>query len=324
MFDPSVEHRLSLQEVEGMLFLDRDGHLTVRTSFWPLLVLAAIIASCGVVADSTATVVGAMIIAPLGTPIFGTALAVVVGQRRQMLAALGFLATGILIAIAIGAFIGWATPARMPVDVNPQILGRTAPTALDLVIALATGVAGAYGLTRREVAAVLPGVAIAISLVPPLGVVGITLGAGQFTLALGALLLFATNVLAILVSGVVVFTLSGYRRAAQQRDPLLVREAALALAVTLIALLIPLGLTSLSEKQYAEWINGTSNVVHTWASGSHWTVQSVARSGDTIVINLIGEGPAGSLAALQAQVRKVVPQQIPVRLVEVQGANRFL
>jgi hypothetical protein len=50
----------------------------------------------------------------------------------------------------------------------------------------------------------------------------------------------------------------------------------------------------------------------------------VARSGDTIVINLIGEGPAGSLAAPQAQVRKVVPQQIPVRLVEVQGANRFL
>src|SRR5690348_14581641 len=121
MFDPSVEHRLPLAECEGTLFLDRDGHLTVRTSFWPLLVLAAIIASCGVISDSTATVVGAMIIAPLGTPIFGAALAVVVGQRRQMFAALAFLTTGILVAIAIGAFIGWVTPARMPVDVNPQI-----------------------------------------------------------------------------------------------------------------------------------------------------------------------------------------------------------
>jgi uncharacterized hydrophobic protein (TIGR00271 family) len=265
-----------------------------------------------------------MIIAPLGTPIFGTALAVVVGQRRQMLAALGFLATGILAAIAIGAFIGWATPARLPVDLNPQITGRTAPTALDLVVALATGVAGAYGLTRREVAAVLPGVAIAISLVPPLGVVGITLGAGQFTLALGALLLFATNVLAILVSGVVVFTLSGYRRAAQQRDPLLEREAALAIAVTLVALLIPLGLASLSEKQYAEWTNATAQAAHAWVSGSHWSVQSVERAGDTIVITLIGEGPAGSIDALQARVRESVPQQIPVRLVEVQGANRSL
>jgi uncharacterized hydrophobic protein (TIGR00271 family) len=321
MFDPGVGHRLPLEEVEGTLFLDRDGHLTVRTSFWPLLVLAAIIASCGVVENSTATVVGAMIIAPLGTPIFGTALAVVVGQRRQMLAALAFLSTGILIAIAVGAFIGWATPARMPVDLNPQITSRTSPSVLDLIVALATGLAGAYGLTRRDVAAVLPGVAIAISLVPPLGVVGITLGAGQLTLALGALLLFLANMLAILVTGVVVFTLSGYRVAAQQRDPLLYREAILAIAVTLLALLVPLGLVTLSEEEYGSWINATSNAAHSWVRGSDWTVESVERSGDGIVVSLVGRGLLPSVDQLQTQVRNSVPKEIPVQLDEVQGAD---
>jgi uncharacterized hydrophobic protein (TIGR00271 family) len=247
LFDPSDVQHVSLEEVEGTLFLNRNGRLTARTPFWLLLVLAAIIASAGIVENSTATVVGAMIIAPLGTPIFGCALAVVEGHRRQMVAALEFMLTGVLAAIAVGAIIGWATATRLPIEANPQVTARTAPTLLDLLIALATGTAGAYGLTRRDVASVLPGVAIAISLVPPLAVVGITLGAGMLSFAVGALLLFAANALAIVLSGIAVFTLSGYRSVAQRRDPSLGHQAGLAIALAVIMLVVPLALASASE-----------------------------------------------------------------------------
>ena len=87
---------------------------------------------------------------------------------------------------------------RMPLDANTQIVGRTAPAVLDLVIAIAAGLAGAYALVRRDVANILAGVAIAITLVPVLEVAGISLGSGRLDLALGAFLLFLTNAAAII------------------------------------------------------------------------------------------------------------------------------
>ena len=87
----------------------------------------------------------------------------------------------------------------MPLTVNPQIIGRTAPTLLDLTVAVFTGVAGSFALVRRDVSNILAGVAIAISLVPVLAVVGITLGSGEYEMAWGAFILFLTNAAAIIV-----------------------------------------------------------------------------------------------------------------------------
>ena len=100
---------------------------------------------------------------------------------------------------------------------NSQIAGRTSPGLLDLIAAVATGFAGAVAMARRDVAAVLPGVAIAISLVPPLAVVGVCLGQGAFALATGALILFASNLLALVLAGSLVFTVLGYSAEAEAR-----------------------------------------------------------------------------------------------------------
>ena len=156
-----------------------------------LLVLASLAAAGGVVDDSTPVVIGAMIVSPLATPIYGVALSTVVGSRRDLRDALLLLAAGIAVSILIGMLIGQLTFERLPLDANPQIMGRTAPKVLDLVIAVAMGVAGAFALVRRDVANIVAGVAIAISVVPMLEVAGITLGDGRPDLAWGAFLLFS-------------------------------------------------------------------------------------------------------------------------------------
>jgi len=313
--------RRSLAEVQQELFLDEGEREEKRSVFWPLLVLSTIIAAGGVIEDSTATVVGAMIIAPLGTPIFGAALAIAAGYRRRLLGALGFLLAGILVAIAIGAVVGRVIPERMPLALNPQITGRTSPALLDLVIALATGFAGAYGLIRRDVSSVLPGVAIAISLVPPLAVVGITAGLGSYHLAFGALLLFLSNVVAILIAGVIVFSAAGYRQEAIEHDPRLRKRAVSVVVLGVVALLIPLGFASYRIIEYDRWTTEVAQATQHWLDGTSWQLESTLVSGGTIVVTISGQGPTGSIDELRQAVRRSVPRQVEIRLVEQGGAN---
>jgi uncharacterized hydrophobic protein (TIGR00271 family) len=316
----AAQHR-SLAEVQGDLFLDEGNRAEKVSVFWPLLVLSTVIAAGGVIENSTATVVGAMIIAPLGTPIFGAALAIAAGYRRRLLGALGFLLLGIVVAIAIGAVTGRVIPMRMPLSVNPQITGRTSPTVLDLLIALATGTAGAYGLIRRDVSSVLPGVAIAISLVPPLAVVGITVGQGAGQLAFGALVLFLSNVVAILVAGVVVFTAAGYRQEAIEHEPRLRRRAIWVVVAGMVALLIPLGLASYRVVEYDRWTSAATDATERWVGRSGWTFGSTQVSGDTIVITIVGRGPTPPLDRLRTAIRRSIPRSVAVQLIEESGGN---
>ena len=186
--------------------------------FLILMTFAAVIASMGVVTDSTAVVIGAMLIAPLMTPLMGTAISLIMGWpgrlRRSALVAGG----GIVLAITVGVVIGLVAPTEIDTLANTQITARSNPTMLDLITALAAGAAGAYGLSRPDVSDALPGVAIAISLVPPLTVVGIAYSQGDVGSGNGALLLFTTNMLAILIMGGVTFILTGVTPLARLTD----------------------------------------------------------------------------------------------------------
>ena len=150
-----------------------------------------------------------MIIAPLSTPIMGIALGIVNRQRRG---ATRFVLFGGLLVIGVGVLFSAALPGSYDLLGNSQIASRTSPGLLDVIAAVATGFAGAVALARRDVAAVLPGVAIAISLVPPLAVVGVCLGQGAGWLAVGALLLFLSNLLALVLAGTVVYAGPRLRR----------------------------------------------------------------------------------------------------------------
>ena len=188
---------------ESLLF-DGPGARRKLTRFWTLLALAAIIAAAGVVVDSTATVIGAMIVAPLMTPILGAVFSVVIADSANLARSVALIVTGATLVVLLGIAFGALTPVDVTAETSSQVAGRVSPTLIDLIAALATGAVGAFALVREDVSDTLPGVAIAISLVPPLAVVGLTLESGAGEESLGALLLFLTNVGAILLSGLAV------------------------------------------------------------------------------------------------------------------------
>jgi uncharacterized hydrophobic protein (TIGR00271 family) len=319
VIDAGHDYRNTLDEVEGGLFVGTGARSAKLTQFWVLLVLASLIAAGGVVGDSTPAVIGAMIIAPLATPIYGVALASVVGSRRHLRDALLLLVSGIVVNILLGMLVALVTFERVPLDANPQITGRTAPTVLDLGIAVAVGVAGCFALVRRDIVNILAGVAIAISLVPVLAVVGITLGSGRLDLAWGATILFLTNAAAIIVAGVVVFTAAGYQRDAAARGARAGRRAKVLIAVFILVLVIPLTVASVRTYRYESWVNATEAAAERWVVGTDWRVTGVHAVGGDIVASVIGAGEPPPIETLRAEVRRSVPAAVAVRVVEDSG-----
>lgn len=186
--------------------------------FLVLMGLASAVASLGVIADSTAAVIAAMLIAPLMIPIMGMALSIVMGWPRRLARTAVLAVAGVAVAVAGGLLMALSRPEVVDLAANSQITSRVTPTSRDLLIALAAGAAGAYGLSRPDVSDSLPGAAVAISLVPPLSVAGVASSQGDWGATTGALLLFATNALAILTVGGLTFVLTGIAPIDKVRD----------------------------------------------------------------------------------------------------------
>ena len=125
--------RRTLPELSDELFLDVGDSVTKRWRFAILLALAAVIATAGVLSDSTATVIGAMIVAPLGTPIIGTALGIVTGNVNRVASSAITVVLGATAVVAIGWALAAILPELIPLSNNSQISGRTSPSLIDLV-----------------------------------------------------------------------------------------------------------------------------------------------------------------------------------------------
>ena len=179
------------------------------TRFVSLMMLSTAIAVFGILGDSTAVVIGAMLVAPLMVPVLGVAAAVVMGWPRRIVSRTLLVAAGSLLAVLLAALISFLIPG-MATPLPAELMARTSPNLLDLGIALAAGAAGAYGQVRRHASDVLTGVAVAVALVPPLAVVGITLQLTEWQLALGATLLFLANVVGIVIAASATFLAAGF------------------------------------------------------------------------------------------------------------------
>lgn len=175
-------------------------------SFYLMVTLSTIIASFGLLAGSTAVVIGAMLVAPLMGPIFGIGLGISNNDRKLIKNSIFSELVGIIIAITIAVLIG-LIPIRL--GLGPEILSRTQPTVYDIIIALFSGFAGAYALVEEKIGPALPGVAIATALVPPLAACGICLSLQEWNLAGGAFLLFFVNFLAIELAASTVYWFYG-------------------------------------------------------------------------------------------------------------------
>jgi len=285
--------------------------------FWTLLILASLIATAGVLADSTATVIGAMIVAPLMTPILGTVLSVVTRDGPNLARSLLLVATGAAAVIAVGWTCGHLAPLPVVAATNAQVAGRVYPSLVDLVAALATGAVGAFALARDDVSDTLPGVAIAISLVPPLVVVGLTLESGAGDQALGALLLFGTNVGAILFSGLIVMALFRVGRLAGAPLGLSARQqrtAAVLVVAFVIAVALPLGASTSRSISDSLRRSKVTAVAEDWAKPRNWEIVDVDTAEDGIVVRAVGPLPAPDPKALRSALDAKGLRSADVRL----------
>jgi len=258
--------------------------------FIVLMAFASVIASTGVVADSTAVVVGAMLIAPLMTPLMGMALSLVMGWPNRLARSSLVALVGIAIAIGVGFVVGRAEFALIDTLLNHQIVSRSNPTINDLVIAIAAGAAGAYGWSRPDVSNALPGVAISIALVPPLTVIGISYSQRDWASGNGALLLFATNATAILIVGAAVFLLTGVaplERMTENQYRVRTALATVGVAAAVITAAVVLNGTSVATNLFEQ--KAASRVVGDWLErfDDHTNI-TVTVEGDEVSVVLAG------------------------------------
>ncbi|MEO6799085.1 MAG: DUF389 domain-containing protein [Rhodanobacter sp.] len=158
-----------------------------------MIVVSCAIATIGLLQNSPAVIIGAMLISPLMGPIMGLGFSLCIIDLAWMRRTLIALAVGTALALAVSALITWLSPLH---EATPEILARTRPNLFDLLVAIFSGVAGAYTTIKRKGEAIV-GVAIATALMPPLAVAGYGLALGDFRIAGGAGFLFMTNLLAI-------------------------------------------------------------------------------------------------------------------------------
>lgn len=180
------------------------------SSTYVVLVLASsAIATLGLLENNAAVIIGAMIIAPLIVPIQALSFAAITGERHLLMRAFVTLSIGTVASILLAAVIEFTV--SLPV-LGPEIVARSKPTLLDLGIAVAAGVVAGFANTRPSISSTIAGAAIAVALMPPLCVVGIALAAAHVHLALGALLLYATNLLGVMLACMLVYRVTGYAK----------------------------------------------------------------------------------------------------------------
>ena len=306
---PPFEKKLFFEGARRRLYLERFG---------VLLFLSVVIATMGIIGDSTAAVIGAMIIAPLMTPIMAAAAALVMGRMDRAARSLLLVGLAALGAVALSWALGSLYTGELSFDTNSQITGRIQPRVGDLVAALASGAAGAFCMSRDDVADSLPGVAIAISLVPPLCVVGISLSAGEWDAAQGALLLFITNMLAILLAGGGVLAALGLSAAATvELRGRARRNAFIAIAAAVVLVTVPLAATGIALDGEARAQRQAREEAEQWLTDTDFAVNAVRARGDIIEITIHGHGEPPPFSTLVTALGRSVGRSVAVQLVTV-------
>lgn len=272
-------------------------------TFTILLALATAIATFGLLSNSPATIIGAMIVAPLMVPIISLTYALLILNPRLIAYSSAKLIFGILLTVSLAFVTTKIVGFKVP---GTEILSRTEPTLLDLGVAIAAGVAGAYSKIRRSVADAIPGVAISVALVPPLCVTGIGLATANYQLSSGSFVLFLTNLVGIITSAELVFLFQSYGSWKKGIWGLLI------LAVAIIPISFPLGFSF--KKMIAE--NQINHALFKYNRLYDNNVQSritavevdLRKNGElTVSVDVIRE-PDGILQASEAEVKQGLEQ----------------
>jgi uncharacterized hydrophobic protein (TIGR00271 family) len=236
---------------KSAIYADIQQGCNLRFNYYVLLLLSALIAAFGLIADSPAVVIGAMLISPLMTPIFGISISLVSGDtvllRQSLLAEAG----GIILAV-LASFILGISPLTF--EMTQEILNRTSPNLLDLFVALLAGFAGCMAMIDERINPILPGIAISTSLTPPLAACGLCCALGAFEGGMGAFILFFANFVTILLVASITFMAAGFikGRFGEHRNALFKRFFLAAVSMCFLILFLTHALIRLIEIKNAQ------------------------------------------------------------------------
>ena len=299
----SLDHEV-LRGAQRSTLMRVDDPLRQYSSFFLRLLAATVVATAGIASDSATTIIGAMLIAPLMSPMLGCALATAMGRPRAALRTLALVAGGMALVVVVSIGVTALIPVAADMETNSQVLARTSPRLVDLVIALAAGFMAALASMRADIPDAVPGVAISASIVPPLCVVGAALYEGAWDAAFGAFLLFITNFFAIQVMGSVVYLCMGLgaRRFSSVTEQVRnIWYAFVALAAVIIAGLL-FG-TSMDIVQHAEYERLVQDITSEWLGGDEYRVTGLAIDDGELYVQISGSGKAPSVETLNAQLQ---------------------
>jgi uncharacterized hydrophobic protein (TIGR00271 family) len=235
------------------LFIGLRSSAKFSSIFLTLMILSTLLATTGLFANSTSVVIGAMILAPLMQPIVSLAMGTIRTDISLISQSIKTLFIGVFMAILFSSLFTILMPLK---EITPEMMSRLHPNVLDLMVAIFSGIAGAYATAKEEIAKSLAGVAIAVALVPPLSVTGIGLGMLNPEVIYGSFLLFATNLIGIILSASLTFVVLGY-------SP--VHRATKAIVYTFLMMLfvsIPLVLSFVELVEKNNYLNQLKSIKH--------------------------------------------------------------
>ncbi len=281
--------------------------------FAVMITLSALVAIMGLDADSPALVIGAMLIAPLMAPVLGVAASASMALGKQA----ARTALTVILATAGVILLSYLVAKLLPGNdsLPNEVLARTRPDVRDLVVGLAAGAAGAYATVRSDMSSSLPGVAVAVALVPPLCAVGYLLESGDYLLARGAFTLYFANLCAIVFAGTIVFVITGLvpqRRLATMSPWVIAGLVAAAVATVLIA--IPLGRTTLAAVETARENTDVREEVQAWIGERNLEIDRIDRDDRTIDIFLEGTDQADFTENLRPRLIPILGEGVIVNV----------
>lgn len=270
-------------------------------------VLATAVACYGLLENSDAVVIGAMIIALLLGPISGVGLALVDCDNRLLARAATSLAGGVLLVLITAFFIGLF---NREIPATAEMVTRTSPNAFDLMIAIGGGAAGAFAVIYKRLSVAFVGVAIATALVPPLATASMFLARGELALSGGAFLLALTNIVGIQFACSIVFFLSGFQNVAKRKslDRVVLEDSVSIGLLLILGVFLTISLHRTVAKQlYESAVRGTLKSELLKYPGAYLTDVRFSRNGDGNIIRAIVRGPEPFSAQQVAQMQSTLP-----------------
>ena len=284
------------REILSELFFEGEERMPYMKQFYSLLTISALIAIIGLYGNSPAVVIGAMLLSPLMTPILAFAAGLVMGWpvRSGRLAIRLFFATLFVFALSYLFPLVFRMPTNIVIP--PELLARTNPNMGDLLIALSAGIAAALMLLRRETLAILPGVAISVALIPPLCVSGLLSYAQEYALAWEAFVLYATNLVGIILTAGTVLLLTGFKPRVKDLKLNLRVASGMTMITFFVALVaVPLGIRSINDLRDLHDRQVAISVIDDWIGENSVEIVDVEVEDNLLQVFLLVNLPIESL-----------------------------